>query len=141
MLCCLYCPLFVTVGIRAKPRSQVRNRGTFVCNHPLIYLYPFPPIAPKFLYLPLFNSAAKKYFLGRKNIGAAFATPCPPPPNLILWVQAPTPCVTMQKFRHIWRYCGTLNRNRNLFQKSTFRILCESPALRCMLQDPRVHKQ
>jgi hypothetical protein len=80
LLCWLYCPLCVTVGSRAEPKNQVRNRGTFGCNHFSIYLYIFSPLSPKFFYVSLFNSAAKKYFLGVKNAGGGICHPLPPPP-------------------------------------------------------------
>jgi hypothetical protein len=62
------------MGIRGfnLRRSQFRKMGKIGLNQPLIYIHSFPHSHPIF-YLFLFNSVAKKLFLGIKNIGGAFA--------------------------------------------------------------------
>jgi hypothetical protein len=70
-----------TIGIwKFNLRSQVRKRRKIGLNQFLIYIHPFLLLSPQFLFLPFFNSVAKKLVLGRENIGVGEAlTPLTPP--------------------------------------------------------------
>ena len=68
-----------TMGIRDFNirNSHIRKRGKTGLNQSLIYMPPFPPLSANYFYFPLFNSVAKKLFLGVKNIGGSHL-PHPP---------------------------------------------------------------